>query len=203
METKLDLVLRDFAEKGEKLRDFRKDTILAASMGGGGVVGGVAGGALVRSSLGGALGRSTARAYKNGLSPLETAIAVGVPFTAALGVKAGLAARDLNKAQEYLDSAGGVDNLTDKQVEELFLKINKGTILNPKSYKLYIPSSEYDKFNSQVDEVKSKYPLDKSMKKTPEYKQNKALRKEEINKINIQRARALLKYSRLGKPIKK
>lgn len=171
METKLDLVLRDFAEKEGTLRNFREDTIRASSKGAGVVVSGLLGGA-----VGGAISSS---------------------------VKIGKAVRDLNKAQEYLDSVGGVDNLTDEQVESLFSKINKGAIAYPIHYKKYIPSNEWDRLYAKEEEVIAKYPLNKSMKRTPEYKQNEALRIKEINKINIQRARALLKYTRLGEPIKK
>lgn len=165
-ETKLDLVLRDFAENEGTLRDFRDDTIRAASKGTSAVVGGLLGGA-----VGGAISAS---------------------------IKIGKAVRDLNNAQEYLDSMGGVDNLTDEQVESLFSKINKGAIPNSSYYKYYIPSNEWDKLYAKEEEVIAKYPLDKSMKKTPEYKQNEALRIKEINKINTQRARALLKYSKLS-----
>lgn len=165
METKLDLALKNFAESSP-LRDFREDTIRAASKRN----------LLVSGLLGGAVGGAI-----------------------STGVKISKATKDLNEAQEYLDSAGGVDNLTDEQVESLFLKINKGAIMSPESYQLYIPEKEYEKLRAQEMEVRAKYPLDKSMKRTPEYKKNKALRNEELNKIDTQRARALLKYANLGK----
>lgn len=198
METKLDLVLKDFAEKERKPWNFRNDTIFAASMGG------AAGGATLGAALTGkSIGRAMTRAKDSDLSPAAIALAISVPFTAAAGLRAALAAKDLNKAQRLLNTVGGVDNLSDEEVNRLFYNINKGTISIPKQFERYLPQEENDKFNAQIGEIETKYPLDKSMKKTPEYKQNKALREEALKDIRTQQARALLKYAKLSNTTKK
>lgn len=198
METKLNLVLRDFAEKERKLGNFRKDAILSASMGG--TAGGTAFGAAL---TGNSIGRALTHAKDADLNPIETALAIGIPVAALTGIRAAMAARSLNKAQRLLNTVGGVDNLSDREVDNLFYNLNNGVIPNPKVFEKYIPKEEFDKFKAQMEEVKTKYPLDKSMKKTPEYKQNKALREEALKKINTQQARYLLKNTKLSNTTKK
>lgn len=121
-------------------------------------------------------------------------------------LKAIKAIKDLNKAQRYLNLLGGVDNLSDVQVDDVFYLANKGAVSNlnfEKEFDLYIPKKDRDRIQVEVDEIERKYPLDKYKKGTPEYELNEYMRDSALEGTNIQKARALLKYAKLSNTKKK
>lgn len=114
------------------------------------------------------------------------------------------AMKDLNLAQRYLNTFGGVDNLSvDQIVQDVLLDVNEDVILNPDKINQYLPKEENDRFQTQIEEVKKKFPLDESKKGTEDYNLAKSFRQLELNKINGQRVRALLKYAKLSNTKKK
>lgn len=193
METKLDLVLKDFSANPD---NFRRDVLdKSTRIGiGAGLAWGTVGSAFYP------LARGVDNLADDPLLPIEIAGIVANPFVKAASVgtlEKMRSARKLKKAQILLNKVGGADNLTDEQVNKLIRKINEnnGVVSNPESFQNYIPKEEYDKFKSQMDEVKLKYPIDKGSK---DYKQNVNSRIKEFQKINTQQARALLRYSKLS-----
>ena len=111
---------------------------------------------------------------------------------------------DLNLAQRYLNTFGGVDNLSvDQIVQDVLLDVDKSVISNPEKINQYLPQEENDKFKAQIEEVKKKYPLDESKKGTEDYNLAKSFRQFELDKIDNQKFRALLKYAKLSNTKKK
>lgn len=109
------------------------------------------------------------------------------------------AMRDLNLAQRYLNTYGGVDNLSgDQIVQDVLLNVNPDIISNPEKINQYLPKEENDKFQSQIEEVKKKFPLDESKKGTEDYNLTKSIRQFELGKIDNQKFRALLEYAKLS-----
>lgn len=109
------------------------------------------------------------------------------------------AMRDLNLAQRYLNTFGGVDNLSgDQIVQDVLLDVNPNIISNPEKINQYLPKEENDKFQAQIEEVKKKFPLDESKKGTEDYNLTKSFRQFELDKIDNQKFRALLKHVKLS-----
>lgn len=109
------------------------------------------------------------------------------------------AMEDLNLAQRYLNTYGGVDNLSvDQIVQDVLMYIDEDIALNPEKINQYLPKEENDKFQAQIEEVKKKFPLDESKKGTEEYKIAKNRRQLELNKVENQKFKALLKYVKLS-----
>lgn len=114
------------------------------------------------------------------------------------------AIKDLNTAQRYLNTFGGVDNLSGDQILiDVLPDVNMDVLLNPEKINRYLPKDVNDKFQAQIDEVKNQYPLDESKKDTWEYEMNRSLREDELRMINDDKARALLKYAKLSNTKKK
>ncbi len=109
------------------------------------------------------------------------------------------AMRDLNLAQRYLNTYGGVDNLSgDQIVQDVLLNVNPDIISNPEKINQYLPKEVKDKFQAQIEEVKKKFPLDESKKGTENYNLTKSIRQFELDKIDDQKFRALLEHAKLS-----
>ena len=114
------------------------------------------------------------------------------------------AMKDLNLAQRYLNTYGGVDNLSvDQIVQDVLMDIDEDIALNPDKINQYLPKEENDKIQAQIEEVKKKFPLDESKKGTEEYRIAKNRRQLELNKVENQKFKALLKYVKLSNTKKK
>ena len=114
------------------------------------------------------------------------------------------AMENLNLAQRYLNTYGGVDNLSiDQMVQDVLMDIDEDIALNPDKINQYLPKEENDKIQTQIEEVKKKFPLDESKKGTEEYKLAKNRRELELTKVENQKFRALLKYAKLSNTKKK
>ena len=114
------------------------------------------------------------------------------------------AMKDLNLAQRYLNTYGGVDNLSvDQIVQDVLMDIDEDIALNPDKINQNLPKEENDKIQAQIEEVKKKFPLDESKKGTEEYRIAKNRRQLELNKVENQKFKALLKYVKLSNTKKK
>lgn len=193
METKLDLALKNFSVNPIPNK-FRRETILKGALKS----------AAKGAAAGGLTGKALLKSRTVDLQPLDALLIVGAPTVVSAGVGAFKSAKALNNAQRYLNTFGGVDNLSvDQIVQDVLLDVDKSVISNPEKINQYLPREENDKFKAQIEEVKKKYPLDESKRGTEDYDLAKSFRQFELDKIDNQKFRALLKYAKLSNTKKK
>lgn len=177
METKLDLALKSFSEK-EVLPNYRRRSIASAGLG-------TAGATALAFAISAILKKDPALAK------------VGLIAAPATGLLAGInEASNLDTDQVTLDWKGR-ENI-DKGMTYLNLSHQ---VFKPNVYALdkYLPKDKVNKLNEDYRKSLEKYPLDKSKKKTPEYKANDYKRDDLKYKLMEDKVDLFLDNQRLGK----
>lgn len=199
METKLDLALRNFSANPSPHK-FKRETIFNNALKG------VAKGAAIGGEVlaGGLLGKYFLNAGKVNFSPAEISVALGVPIAASAGYRAAKSAKEFNKAQRYINTFNGVQNLAGDQILiDVLPDVNNDIFLKPKKINRYLPKEENDKFKARLEEVEKNYPLNKYKRGTWDYEMNNSIRQSELDSIKDDKAVALLNYAKLSNTKKK